>query len=64
LRRLRRSTGWRHHNEVGKGWVELGEIGPRASELRRCAPGRTRTCGLAIRSRLLYPAELRGPGRG
>ena len=25
------------------------------------APGRTRTCGLAIRSRLLYPAELRGP---
>ena len=25
------------------------------------APGRIRTCGLAIRSRLLYPAELRGP---
>ncbi len=26
------------------------------------APGRIRTCGLAIRSRLLYPAELRGRG--
>lgn len=25
------------------------------------APGRTRTCGLEIRSLLLYPSELRGP---
>ena len=30
---------------------------------RQSAPGRIRTCGLAIRSRLLYPAELRGRGR-
>lgn len=36
-----------------------------AARIRRaltCAPGRTRTCGLEIRSHLLYPAELRGPG--
>jgi integrase len=45
----------------GKRGVDLGRRLSQVFELRCCAPGRTRTCGLAIRSRLLYPAELRGP---
>jgi hypothetical protein len=61
LRRLR-WTGSGRTKARGKRGVNLGSIGQRASELRCSAPGRTRTCGLAIRSRLLYPAELRGPG--
>jgi hypothetical protein len=37
-----------------------GVFGPYPVVYAGSAPGRTRTCGLAIRSRLLYPAELRG----
>jgi transposase InsO family protein len=32
-------------------------------DITHCAPGRTRTCDLEIRRLLLYPAELRRPGR-
>src|SRR3954447_4964914 len=36
--------------------------GAAESDFPTSAPGRIRTCGLRIRSPLLYPAELRGPG--
>src|SRR5581483_5451637 len=36
--------------------------GPFTLPRPRSAPGRTRTCGLGIRSPSLYPAELRGAG--
>jgi hypothetical protein len=36
--------------------------GPRFDRDSNGAPGRTRTCGLGIRSPSLYPAELRGLG--
>jgi hypothetical protein len=49
LRRLR-WTGSGRTKARGKRGVNLGSIGQRASELRCSAPGRTRTCGLAIRS--------------
>jgi hypothetical protein len=47
LRRLR-WTGSGRTKARGKRGVNLGSIGQRASELRCSAPGRTRTCGLAI----------------
>jgi hypothetical protein len=50
------------NESAGKRGVDLGRRLAQVLDLWCCAPGRTRTCGLAIRSRLLYPAELRGRG--
>ena len=51
------------HKAWDKHGVDLAKSLSPVCELRWSAPGRIRTCGLAIRSRLLYPAELRGRGR-
>jgi hypothetical protein len=41
----------------------LDAFGPPRAHVQLSAPGRTRTCDLEIRRLLLYPAELRRPGR-
>src|SRR5438270_11590578 len=44
----------------------LGQINSRfvRSDIEAGAPGRIRTCDLKLRRLVLYPAELRAPGRG
>ena len=41
-------------------WARGAEAMTRSFIQQRCAPDRTRTCDLRIRSPLLYPSELRG----
>jgi hypothetical protein len=42
--------------------TEQAKSKAQAADLRVCAPGRTRTCNLRIRSPLLYPLSYRGLG--
>src|SRR5205807_2077267 len=58
---VRTGSPSRQRSSVRRVWIAMARILARQSE-SESAPGRTRTCGLRIRSPALYPTELRAHG--